>query len=148
MTGDDTTKDVSSEGFTIRLPKSWAPVGENGPYGVSPNDGKGYLQFCVAFAAGGRDQGQAMLDMVLTMAKGYDMGQPCDLVTENHPLPLGAASFVKDGEFCRMWELKQGANLVSAVFVCREGEQFKHLPECESIVRSARTSAVLSSKIL
>lgn len=133
--------DLCGEGLAIRLPETWSPVGENGPYGVSPLDGAGYLQFCITFGGGGSTGGEGMLDMVLAMARGYEMGEPRDVVTEDDPLPLGAASFSRDGEYCRMWELGQGGNLVSAVFVCRQADQDKHLEECESIVRSIRTGS-------
>jgi hypothetical protein len=132
-------RDLCGDGLTIRLPETWNSVGENGPYGVSPLDGAGYLQFCVAFGAGDSNRGEAMLDVVLTMARGYQMGEPREIVSEDDPLPLGAASFSKDGEFCRMWELKQGNNLVSAIFVCQQADRDNHLEECESIVRSIRT---------
>ena len=133
--------ELRGDGLAMGLPGSWSSVGENGPYGVSPLDGAGYLQFCIAFGAGGAASGEGMLDMVMTMARGYEMGEPSDIVTEEEPLPLGAASFSKDGEFCRMWELGQGGNLVSAIFVCRQADQRKHLEECESIVRSIRSGS-------
>ena len=140
-------REVCGPGLAVSIPEDWNPVGDNGPYAVSPTDGNGYLQFCVAFSAGAGDDGEAMLEMVLTMAKGHELGEPRDIASEDGPLPLAAASFFKAGEFCRMWELKHGANLVSAVFVCREPDQSKHLKECESIVRSIRTGSDPSSRM-
>ena len=64
---------------------------------VSPSDGAGYLQFSIVFGAGGSAGGKGMLDMVLTMARGYELGEPSDIVTEDNLFPLDAASFSKNG---------------------------------------------------
>jgi hypothetical protein len=133
-------KDLVEDGLSIAIPETWESVGKNGPYGIAPTDGEGYMQFCVAFTAARKnDNGQKMLHMVLGMAKGWDLGEPKDIVTEDDPLPFGAASFIKDGEFGRLWEISENGSLISVVFYCRDGEQAKYLDDCEMIVRSVKT---------
>jgi hypothetical protein len=83
-----------------------------------------------------------MLDMVLHMAKGYELGEPSETSTENGPLVLGAASFFKGGNYYRLWEVSDGLSLVSVVYTCLEATRTASLPECEQIVRSMKVAPV------
>lgn len=140
--------EVSSGDLTVIVPESWQSVGDNGPYALSRRDGVGYLQFCVAFSAcklGPVGSGRDMLEMVLHMSRGYELGKPSEVTVEDQPMVLAAASFIKGDSFWRLWELSDGVSLVSAIYTCLLPHRPDSLDECERIVRSAKIEAAPDS---
>jgi hypothetical protein len=67
---------------------------------------------------------------------------PNDTSTEEDPLVLGAASFSKDENYYRLWEVSDGLSLVSVVYTCPQAALPPNLQECEQIVRSIKVAPI------
>ena len=136
---------LGRDGLCITTPETWGALSENDPYAVAPADSSAYLQFCVAFGVSDSDP-QKLLDMVLGMARGYELGDPTDVVSEVSPLILGAASFRRDEEFARLWEVSDGNGLCSAILIAAKEPTPQVLADAEQIVRSIRMATTQQGK--
>ena len=132
--------------FTIRCGDDWCDITDevvvaDRPWTLARRDGIGALQFSIATYKSGRIPNptvQELLALLRDFASAYELGEPCDLVTEDEPLRIAAGSFRYGEDFVRAWYVSDGYSYAKVTYTCIWGQQQAELADCESMLRTLR----------
>jgi hypothetical protein len=98
--------------MSIDLSDGWAETTHDVPDEDAPftlarqaEDACGAFQFSIALYKGGRlpfAKGADLLKLLLDFAASHELGRPADLLAQDDPLPIAAATFSTSGDTVRV----------------------------------------------
>jgi hypothetical protein len=113
----------------------------NAPLTFAKPKGVGALQLSAALFQSGKEphsSAAVLREMLLEFGRTRNLGTPSEVVLEDAPLKLAAASF-RPGVLIRVWYVSDGLNFALATYNCElENERHGEVAECEHVVRSVR----------
>jgi hypothetical protein len=135
-------------GYSLEVPDGWFDTteGESSPFTLARAEGVGALQLSVALYNDGlppNASSNVLREMLEEFAQTHTLGSSFDLVAEEEPVPLAAASFfLEEGQtFLRSWFVSDGLSFAKITYVCAKADLGPEVNECEKIVRSIEFTA-------
>ena len=132
---------------SIELRDGWAETthdvpGDDAPFTLArqAEDACGAFQFSIALYKGGRRpcaKGADLLQLLLEFAASHELGEPADILAQDEPLPLAAATFKTTGDTVRVWYASDGASVVKATYLAAEDDDYaSEVADCEQMIRT------------
>jgi hypothetical protein len=133
--------------MSIDLRDGWAETthdlpGDDAPFTLArqAEDACGAFQFSIALYKGGRlpcAKGADLLQLLLDFAASRELGEAADVVAQDEPLPLAAATFSTTGDTVRVWYVSDGASVVKATYLAADDDDYaSELTDCEQMIRT------------
>jgi hypothetical protein len=141
---------ISFQHFSVDVPVAWGEVSAeetyDGPMLSGPSRAGRLLFQVTPYDESAPSLGlltpDQLLDMVRTFGETRLWESPTDVVTEEGPLRLAAASFVTDdGDEVRVWNLMSGLDYALAFYRGGAGGPGDDLALCELVIRSIEFNA-------
>jgi hypothetical protein len=133
---------IAFDRFSLDVPPGWEDVTESAvaeSITLARDNGVGKLRFS---QPAGADQPrtemtpQYLLERITSFGNERGLPAPQDVALESGPLRIAAASFSKEDEFLRAWQISDGSDLALATYACKLSDKNIEVADCEQIVRS------------
>ena len=134
----------------ITAPNCWKDIteavgGDNVPFTLAKDDGKGAMQFSIAEYKSGKDPHVTLsdLDRLLTsFADSRKFDVPFDESRLTGLIISSAASYNAENDFIRIWYCSDGKSIVLCTYVSEWGAQGAEPDECNEIIEMLQVKAV------
>src|SRR5262245_20187206 len=128
------------DGFAINCIDGWFDITDDlasgSPWSLARPHGYGAFQISVALYQSGANPNPStenLCAMVCELLSQEGMGPHENVVVENGPLLLAAASCRWGGDFVRAWYVSDGRNFAKITYTSAWGTHDAELPDCEQM---------------